>query len=66
MKGGEIQMVDRYDSYEVGECYFCSDACTEDDFCTGCEEFVCPDCVGGAEGSYSHDVYEHEGEFFDD
>jgi hypothetical protein len=25
-------------------CYFCGCPCQEDDFCSGCDEFICDDC----------------------
>ena len=44
------------------ECYFCSVTCTEDDWCDGCEEYVCEICAPGADGEYDHNVDEHVGE----
>ena len=48
-----------------GECYFCFDYCTDVDYCEGCKEFVCDECLGGADSSFSHDVDEH-GDTLDD
>ena len=43
-----------------GECFFCFEYCTDIDYCTGCEEFICPDCnENDCEGYGAHDPVEH-------
>ena len=49
-----------------GECYFCTEQCYDVDYCTGCNEFVCDECVGGADSSYRHNVEDHGDGLYDD
>ena len=47
-----------------GECWACFTPCTDIDYCTGCQEFVCPSCnENDCEGYGRHDPDEHFLEF---
>jgi hypothetical protein len=48
-----------------GECYFCTALCGEEDYCTGCNEFVCPDCdeIPFEDLLPGHEPEEHVGEW---
>jgi hypothetical protein len=47
-----------------GECWFCTERCTEDDWCDGCECFICMSCyeVSAEDLSRWHDPEDHQPE----
>jgi len=48
-----------------GECWFCTALCGEEDYCTECNEFVCPDCdeIPFEDLLLGHEPEEHVGEW---
>jgi hypothetical protein len=45
-----------------GICYFCEDPCDQDDYCFGCQQFICKGCdKRGLEMPFAaHDIEEHK------
>lgn len=53
IKGGSATL-----SKKEPKCYFCGKHCTEEDFCYGCQQYICEDCdETGIMGS--HDPEDH-------
>jgi len=43
-----------------GECWACFAPCERDDYCSGCEQFICAECnENDCEGYGRHDPEEH-------
>ena len=48
-----------------GECYFCHKQTTDWDFCYGCEQYICDECVGNVDLAPmgKHHVSEHKSQW---
>lgn len=47
---------------EEMSCYFCSEPCDDDDYCSGCGYFICQNCNLNRTLLNMHDVLDHKNE----